>query len=224
MAKTCAQLIARVKQLVGRTGNVASQIDIDNIVLDALNEAQVYIVRKVPNIMDLQVKDTTTLDAATDQYEYDLAGFTIPIAHLMNVWILDGTSSIRLDYEQKDEFDKHYPDVASIAAGVPDIYTRRGNKIEFNCPVSSDYNAKDIRVDYCKWATEFASTVSTATSQLIKADQGLILFAWGETLRAIAKGNPSVIAIANEKKALFNEWLDDYSDYHDLATENITEY
>lgn len=224
MAKTCAQLIARVKQLIGRAGTFSSTtLDIDNIILDALNEAQIHIVRKTPNILDLQVKDITTLDALTNQYEYNIGSFTIPIAHLMNVWILDGTSSRRLRYRYKDDFDKLYPDVSAIAVGMPDCYTRRGNKIEFNCPVSSDYNGYAIRVDYAKWAAEFASTVSTAVSQLTQADQGLILFAWSEALRVLAKGNAALVNIADEKRLLFNQWLDEYSDYHDLATEELTE-
>lgn len=223
MAKTCTQLIARVKQLIGRSGNVNDTLDIDNIILDALNEAQINIVRKIPNIMELQVKDTTTLDAITNQYEYNLSGFTIAIAHLMSVWIMDGTSSRRLKYKSKDDFDRLYPDVSAIGAGMPDCYTRRGNKIEFNCPVSVDYNGYAIRVDYCKWATDFASTTSTSASVLSQADQGLILFAWSEALRVLAKGNASLVAIAQEKKMLFNEWLDEYSDYHDLQTEDLTE-
>lgn len=223
MAKTCAQLITRVRQLIGRSGNVNDTLSIDDIILDALNEAQINIVRKIPNIMELQVKDTTTLDAVTDQYEYDLADFDPAIAHLSNVWIMDGTSSVRLRYREKDEFDRRWPDVSAESASMPQYYTRRGNKIEFDCPVVSDYNGYAIRVDYCKWAADFASAASTATSELIQADQGLILFAWSESLRVLAKGNTSLIAVANEKKMLFNEWLDEYSDYHDLATEDLTE-
>jgi hypothetical protein len=223
MAKTCTQLISRVKQLIGRSGNVNSTLSIDEIILDALNEAQVFIVRRIPNIMELQVKDTATLDTVTDQYEYDLSDFDPKIAHLMNVWIMDGTSSRRLRYKHKDDFDKFYPDVSAIAAAMPAYYTRRGNKIEFDCPVSSDYNGKDIRIDYCKWAAEFTSVDSTEPSELAQADQGLILFAWNEALRVLAKGNTSLLAVANEKKMLFNEWLDEYADYHDMQTEDLTE-
>jgi len=223
MAKTCTQLITRVKQLIGRAGTFSSStLDLDNIILDALNEAQITIVRKVPNILELQVKDTTTLDAVTDQYEYDLSGFDPAIAHLMTVWILNGTESKRLRYKHKDDFDELYPDVSAIASAMPDYYTRRGNKIEFNCPVSSEYNGYDIRIDYCKWAAEFASAASTETSELSQADHGLILFAWSESLRVLAKGNTGLVAIADEKKLLFNDWLDEYSDYYDLQTEELT--
>jgi len=223
MAKTCAQLISRVKQLIGRACTFSSStLDLDNIILDALNEAQITIARKVPNILELQVKDTTTLDATTDQYEYDLSGFDPVIAHLMTVWILNGTESKRLRYKHKDDFDKLYPDVSAIASAMPDYYTRRGNKIEFNCPVSSEYNGYAIRIDYCKWAAEFASAASTETSELSQADQGLILFAWSESLRVLAKGNAGLTSVADEKILLFNEWLDEYSDYHDLQTEELT--
>lgn len=222
MAKTCTELITRVKQLIGRPGTANSNLSIDEIVLDALNEAQVEIVRKIPNVLDLQVKDTTTLDTVTDQYEYSLTGFDPAIAHLMTVWILDGTSSVRLIYKHKDNFDKLWPVVSSVTSGLPSYYTRRGSKIEFNCPVSSEYNGKDIRVDYCKWAADFDSTSSTETSDLIKADKGLILYSWSEALRVLARGNSMMLAIADEKRMLFNEWLDNYSDYHDMQTEELT--
>lgn len=223
MAKTGSQLISRVKQLIGRSGNFSSTtLDLDNIILDSLNDAQVHIVRKAPHLIDLQVKDITTLAAVTDEYEYGLSTFDPAIAHLSQVWILNGTDSKRLRYKHKDEFDRKYPDVSDIASAMPDYYTRRGNKIEFNCPVSSSYNGYAIRVDYCKWAAEFADTSSAETSDLINADRGLILFAWGDALRVLAKGNTNILRIADEKIILFNAWLDDYADYHDMQTEEIT--
>jgi len=224
MAKTCVQLISRVKQLIGRTGAVnVNTLDIDNIILDALNDAQVQIVRQLPHISDLQVKDTTTLDTVQDQYEYSLSGFSPAIAHLQNIWILNGTSSRRIKYLHKDTFDRQWPDVSAVAASWPDYYTRRGNTIEFNCPISSDCAGLDVRVDYCKWAAPFTDTASTQTSELVNADRGLILYAWSDTLRVIARGNQGVLAAANEKRAWFDEWLDEYADYHDMLTEDLKE-
>ena len=224
MAKTCTELITRIKELVGRNGNVSSSISLDDIILDALNNAQLHIVRKVPNILELQVKDTGTLACVTDQYEYSLAGFDPAIAHLSEVWIMDGTDSRRLRYRHKADFDRKYPDVSEIASGMPGWYTRRGNKIEFNCPVASNYSTYPIRVDYCKWAAEFASTTSTEVSRIQQSDKGLILFAWAETLNAIAKGNTTLIGIATQKKLLFDEWMEEFADYHDMQLEEIVEY
>jgi len=221
MAKTCAELITRIKQLVGRSTNVNSGIDIDNIILDGLNEAQIYIVRNCPHILELQIKDTTTLDTVLDQYSYNLSGFTIPIAHICNVWIMDGSSSIRLKYMEKEHFDRKYPDISDIASGCPYIYTRRANTIEFNCPVDSSYAAKDIRVDYTRWAAPFTLAGTTAVSTLINADRGLEFFAWADTLRILAKGNVSLLRVADEKKLWFDEWLDDYSDYYEKQIEEL---
>ena len=223
MAKTCVELIARVKQLVGRSTNLNSTLDLDTIILDALNEAQIQIVRKLSHILELQVKDVTSLVTVLDQYEYDLSDIDIPVAHLSQVWILDGESSQRLTYINKDTFDKRWPDVSVIASGLPKYYTRRGNTIEFNCPVSSDYAAKAIRVDYCKWAAEFESITADEESELINADYGLILFAWSEALRVLAKGNTAILRVADEKLLMFSEWFNTYKSYYSMQIEELAE-
>lgn len=220
MAKTCAQFITRIKQLVGRSINLNSTLDLDNIILDALNEAQLYITRKLPHILELQTKDITTLKCITDHYEYAVPA---AVAHLSDVWILDGSSSVQLTYVHKNEFDAQWPDVPSVGSGLPSCYTRRGSNIEFNCPISSDYNDKVIRFDYCKWPIAFTSSTSTQTSSLINADYGLILFAWSEALRVLAKCNQTILKTADEKLLWFSQWLDNYSDYHDKQTEELTE-
>ena len=216
--KTCVQLIGRVKQLVGRAvaGNT---ISIDQIILDALNDAQAFITRQCPQIMSLQTKDTTTVLTVLNQYAYSIAAVDPAIAHLMDVWILNGLSTTKLDFLATRIFDNQYPDVASISAACPDFYTQRGTQIEFNCPINSDYAGLYLRLNYTKWPTSFASTTSVARSQLLKASQGLIFYAWSETLRAIAKNNPAMLQAANEKRSWFNDWLDDYSQYHDLQVE-----
>lgn len=223
MAKTCAELITRVRQLVGRTTNLNTTLDLDDIILEALNEAQRQIVRKMPHIIELQVKDTTTLNTVTGQYSYSLSGFTYPIAHISNIWILDGTSSQRLHYLDKNDFDVRWPDVSAVSSGLPKYYTRRGNAIEFNCPISSAYNGKDIRVDYCKWAADFEDTSSSATSEIEKADYGLILFAWAEALRVIAKGNAAMVAIAEERFKTFVQWFNNFKSYHNMQIEELVE-
>lgn len=216
--KTCVQMIARVKQLVGRAvaGNT---ISIDQIILDALNDAQVAITRRCPHIMSLQTTNTTTILTVLSQYAYSIASVSPAIAHLMDVWILYGLETVQVTFLDMVTFDKRYPVVASESAACPDYYTQRGTQIEFNCPISSDYAGRYLRLNYCKWPTSFLSTTSTARSDLLKASQGLILYAWSETLRAIAKNNATMLQAATEKRQWFEDWLDGYSQYHDLQVE-----
>jgi len=220
MAKTCADMITRVKALIGRS-TASGTLSLDPIILDELNEAQLEIVRRSPRLTDLQVKDITTLDAATDTYSYDISSstFTIPIAHLRDVWVMDGEDSQWLRFMDRHEFDRRYPSVSDIASALPDFYTRRGDTIEFNCPIKSDYNGNAIRVDYCKWATPFASTDSTEASDLVDADKGLILFAVAGTLRTIAKGDTRMLQRATIERGYFEDWLGKYQAYHDIMTE-----
>jgi hypothetical protein len=215
--KTCAVLIARIKQLVGR--NITSpNLSLDEIILDALNDAQVRIVRDVPNIMELQVKNTT-LSTILNTYSYSFAAFNPPVAHLQNVWILNGLQSQLIRFKDREDFDLKTPDVSAQNAGFPAKWTRRGNAIEFSCPISAEYVGLSIRADYCKWATPFPSTISTATSELVNSDEGLIYFGWAKAIEVIHKDNPNLY---REKLAMFESWLEDYSEYHDLSSQEET--
>jgi hypothetical protein len=215
---TCAQLIDKIKHIAGRGATTTSGLDIDTVLLDALNEAQRKIVKRCPNLEELQVKDITTLDALTGIYSYSIAAFNPEIMFIHDVWILNGTSSFHLEYMEKDDFDLKYPDPSSITAGTPERWTRRGNTIEFNCPVSATYNGLAIRVDYTKKVTPFPTTTSTNKSDIADADDGLMMFAWSKLLRIIARDNPM---LAQEKLVQFNEWLDEFEDQHDIEYEEL---
>jgi len=224
MAKTCSEFITRIKQLVGRSIGTTAALDLDFIILDALNEAQVQIVQKLPCIIDLQVTDTDSIQTVSDEYEYDLDDFEPPIAHITNIWILNGTSSpCKLMYIPRDDFDERWPDISLIGSGLPKYYTRRGRVIQFNCPISAEYSEKQIRIDYCKWPADFDATNVDDESELPNADYGLLLFAWSETLRVLAKGNVALVQIADEKLMLFGQWFNNYKSYHSLQIEESVE-
>ncbi len=212
---TGAELIDQVKQIVGRKLATTSGLDLDTEILKALNEAQRRIARRCPYLTELQVKDTTTLDALTGTYSYSIATLAASILFIHDVWILNGTRSLHLEYRDKDDFDLEYPDPAAVTAGTPKYWTRRGSAIEFNCPVSSTYNGLAIRLDYTKTPTPFASTTSTAKSDLTDADDGLVQFALYRVRKIIDKS-----AAAGEL-TLFNEWLDEFEEVHDMESEEL---
>lgn len=218
MAKTGVALITRVKQMIGRSLTTTSGLDIDNVVLDALNEAQRRIARRCPQLKELQIKDITTLDALTGVYSYSFAGFTIPILFFHDVWILNGTSSFHIEHKDTDDFDLDYPDPSAVIAGTPEYWTQRGSAIEFNCPVSSSYNGMAIRVNYTRKPVDFASISSTATSTIEDCDDGLIQFCLYRIKKVIDKNNP---ALAAAELTLFNEWLDEFEEQHDMEYEEL---
>lgn len=218
MAKSISEIITEIKGLVGRSRSVGTDIDLDTILLNAINYVQDLIVKKCPCILELQVKDTTTLDTVEDQYEYSIA--SLDIAHLQDVWILDGTSTHKLTFIDLELFDDRFPDVDSESVGLPDYYTRRGSNIEFNCPIDSEYASKDIRLNYCKKPAAFTSSISDATCDINDIDTGLILYGWYKALTVVSKNNPN---LALAKRVEFNEWLDEYIDYVDMQTENLLE-
>lgn len=219
MAKTCAEMIARVKYLVGRY-STTSNLPLAEIVLDALNEAHRKIAARVPNCLDLEVVDTTTFDATTDQYEYNLATLTNPyLWHLKRVFVLNGLSSLEVKFMARDRFDRNFPVVSSVTAGFPGYYTRKGNTLVFSCPFSSDYNTLAIRLDYEKKPTVFATTDAVTTSDFADADDGLILYGQYKALDAIARGDTKLLQAAQFKKDQWEEWLTEFEERHDLETE-----
>ena len=115
---TGAELIDRVLYLVGRKDTTAT-LPLNAIILDALNEAQRRIANRVPNMLDLTVVDTTTFDATTDQYEYDLTTLDPALNHLQRVFVLNGLSSDECHFRGRDWFDRLFPDVSAVTAGPP---------------------------------------------------------------------------------------------------------
>jgi len=221
MSLTCAQMIDRVLERVGRK-HTTSTFKLDDVILDALNEAQRTIVRRCPHVLELQVRDTTYCKAETDRYEYDLSDIDPPIAHLRQVWVMNGLETHRVTFKSRKWFDSQYPDPSAVSSGLPTYYTQVGHTLVFSCPFSSDYNGLALRLDYCQWAGEFDSVESQEISDIEDADQGLMYYAEAETLRAIARGNASVLAAARLKEGQFHDWLTELQSYHDLQTEDTT--
>lgn len=218
MAKTCDQMIERVNELIGRK-ETTSNLALDSIVLDALNEAQRKIAEKVPNCLDLQVSDETTFDAATNIYSLDLSTLTVKVSHMSRVWLLDGLSTAEILFMERDRFMRRYPAISSLTAGLPRYWTRTGDTVYFSCPFSSTYDAKDIRIDYSKKPTDFETVSSTATSTFTDADEGLILYGQYKALEAISRKDAATIQKAGLIKGEWVEWLNEFQTRHDLETE-----
>ncbi len=178
------------------------------------------------------VPSTTTYTfAQTGANESNLAAgtsnaYSFPIgtlnpAHIGNIWIQNGSSTRQagLKYRPLKEFRNKYEPVSEESASEPVEYTRQGNKIYFNCPVASDYNALYLRIDYTAWATDLAN--DTTASELSDSNEGLILFALSRVYDQIALAQPMFESKALKTRVLFNNWLDEYIDFNELRLEEL---
>ena len=219
--KTCTALITTIRTRSARSND--STLITEAFVLDALNEAQLEIARRGPGLIDLYTKDTTTFSISTDDTEVDIS--SLDPAHIEHIWILNGEDTRRagLEFMDKGRFYRKYIRVANQSSSEPTVYTRAGNKIVFNCPVSSDYDGLYLRIDYTKWATVFPDTSSTAQSVLSNSDKGLIFFALAEIYDELAMSNPGIETKALKVRAQFEAWLSNYRDYSAMQTEELYE-
>jgi hypothetical protein len=222
-AKTAAQLITTVRTRSGRSND--SVLITAEFVLDALNEAQIQIVRRSPGMIDLETIDEAAYQLSTDQTTLDLS--TIDPAHISKIQLLildidgkdDGTRRQGIEYMRKDRFFCKYVIPASETASEPVHYTRVGNTLYFNCPVSEEFNGNDLRFDYTKFATAFPTIISTNTSDIKDADKGLILFALAECYDEMALTNNRLEAKALKTRGMFDAWLFKFMEYNEMSLE-----
>lgn len=215
--KTGAQLITTVRVRSARSND--SVLITEAFVLDALNEAQIKIVRETPRLIDLDKRDSTTYQISTDDTSFDIS--TLGPAHIGWIWVLNGgdTRQAGLKYRPLKEFQKKYIPIANQSSSEPTEYTRQGNTIYFNCPVSSDYNGLYLRIDYTDWATDLAN--DSVASELSNSDKGLVLFALAEVYDEIALAQPRFESKALKTRVLFNNWLSEYKDYNEMQLEEL---
>lgn len=219
MAKTAAQLIATVR---ARAGRASDQVLITAaFTLDALNEAQLEIVRRSPGLLDLDVSDETTFQVSTADTEVDIE--SIDPAHIQDIWLLNGAATRRrgIRYRPKDEHFERYIIIAGRGDGEWLRYTRQGTKLIFDMPLASDYDELFLRIDYTAWATPFDAVDSDDESDLKDADKGLIFFALAEIYDEIATSNPKLEVKALKTRALFENWLSMYQDYNQTRIEEL---
>ncbi len=215
--KTGAELIATVRARSARTNdNVLITV---TFVLDALNEGQVHIVKKCPRLVDMDKPSTTDYQLSTDDTSIDIT--TLNPAHIGGIWILNGASTRRegLKYRTLEEYRAKYLPVAEQSSGEPIAYTRQGNTIHFNCPVASDYNNLYLQIDYTSWATDLLN--GAVASELNNSNKGLIFYALAEVYDELAMAQPQFEQKALKTRVLFNQWLDEYTDYNEMLFEEL---
>jgi len=215
--KSGADLITTVRARAARSSD--SVLITESFVLDCLNEGQLTIVRNCPRLVDLDKSSTTVYQLSTDDTSIDIS--TLNPAHIGSIWILNGSSTRQtgLKYRPLQEFRKEYIPIANEGSGEPTEYTRQGNTIFFNCPVSSDYDGLYLHIDYTAFATDLAN--GATTSELSNSNEGLIYFALSRVYDAIALSQPRFESKALKTRVLFDRWLDEYKNYQEMLIEEL---
>jgi len=214
---TGAELVTAVKQRSGRTNDAV--LITTSFVLQALNEAQLQIVKMAPRIVSLDKSDTTTYSLTTADTSFDIS--TLAPAHIGGIWILNGAATRKkgLKYRELTEFRRKYIPVASEGDGEPFEYTRQGNDILFNMPVASDFNGLFLQIDYTAFATDLLN--DGTASELPDSNKGLILFALADVYDEIALSMPRFESKALKTRVLYDRWFDDYKDYQTSLIETL---
>lgn len=217
--KTGANLIIAVRQQAGRTNDTV--LITETFVLEALNEAQLKIVRETPRLVALDASDTTTYAIATNDTSINIA--TLNPAHIGGIWVLDGDSTRQegVQYMELGKFRRKYIPVASQDTNEWIRWARQGNTLLFNAPLSSDYNGLYLHIDYTAWATDLLN--GAVASEIPDSNKGLILFALGECYDAMALSMPQFETKALKTRVLFNNWFDEYKDYQLMLIEELAD-
>jgi len=226
MTLSCVSLAADVQALCGRTDDNA--LVTTTRIMHWFNEAQKDIVNRIPGLHAVTFKNTTSLDT-TASLAYALGDITAgdyttqPVAHVWNVFFLDGNSSVRLAFVHTDEFDAHWIDPTNDAAdfGKPKHWTRRGNNIEIRPVCDSAYYDYDLRVDGDFYPRDFTAADTTRYSDLSDVEEGLVHYALANAWRAIgnADGVGGALAKAADFSHKYEDWLDGYAARNDRLSE-----
>lgn len=160
-----------------------------------------------------------TIVKLADKSTIDIS--TLNPAHIGGLWLLNGAQTRRrgLDYVSLGKFQSRYIRVAEESPGEPTEYTRQGTTIILNRPISRDYQGLRYKIDYTAWATDLAN--DTTASELPLSDKGLKLFALAEVFDALALSMPRFETKALKTRALYQGWLDEYSDYQEMLIEEL---
>jgi hypothetical protein len=220
MANTqAATLIANVRARAGRSNDTT--LITPQFVLDALNEGQSEIVLRVPRQIDMDKTDETTYTISTNDLGFDIT--TLDPAHIGDIWILNGSDTRRqgLKYMPLTQFRDRFLPVSEIGTGEPRIYSRQGNNILFNVPVSEDLNGLNLKIDYTKKATDFPNITSTAQSELSNSNNVLTFFALATCYDAMSSSVPRFTTNALKAWADYEKWLLRYRDDNEMKLEGL---
>lgn len=214
-----ATLISNIRARAGRSNDTT--LITAQFVLDALNLGQSEIVLRVPRQIDMDTTDESTYTISTNDVGFDIT--TLDPVHIGGIWILNGGDTRRkgLQYMPLTEFRRNYIPVSAQGSDEPWIYSRQGNTVLYNVPVSSAFDGLSLKIDYTKKPTEFPDVTSIATSELSNSNEVLTFFALATCFDAMASSVPRFTTNALKAWADYEKWLLRYRDDNEMKLEGL---
>ena len=122
-----------------------------------------------------------------------------------------------LKYRELGGFRRKYIPLSNEPPSEPYEYTRMGENILFNCPISRDYQGLNFKIDYTAKPTDLLN--GAVASELPDSNKGLILYALADVYDEIALSQPKFENKALKTRVLFDRWLDDYMNTQEMLIE-----
>ncbi len=227
---TCSQMISEVQTITGATSTdepVATTTQITRWI----NRGQVEIARECPGLMPLVFKNTTSHDI-TQSLRYSMDDITAgdstlqSIAHMYDVFYLDGQETEKLRFLPTDEFDGNWPDPthSDIPTGIPAYWTRRNRSIEIMPLSSCGYCNNDLRFDGDIYPRDFTTNSTYYSDISLGVESGLVVYAVAEYYKAIgedARGELWSKRFSNDNPSDEANigWLEKFKEANNIMTE-----
>lgn len=220
MANTqAATLIANVRARAGRSNDTT--LITAQFVLDALNTAQREVAQSTPRQVDLDKTDESTYTVSTGETGFDIT--TLDPQHIGHMWILNGGDTRRkgLQYMPLPQFRGNFVPVSQQAPDEPWIFSRQGNTVLYNVPISAAIDGLKLKIDYTKKPTEFPDITSVAESDMSDSDNVLTFFALATCFDAMSSSVPRFTTNALKAWADYEKWLLRFRDENDMKLEGL---
>lgn len=155
-----------------------------------------------------------------DKPRIDLSGLSIKPMFVGGLWLLNGDSTERegIRYLPKEKFDRRYLPVNTTGQGHPQRYTREGDTLVFDAPVSDSYMGLPYRIDYSKYPTALTNDASS-TCDMRDTNKGLMLYGLKEVYLALSFSRPQFTQQYDRANGMFENWLDTYVEEIEMQTE-----
>lgn len=169
------------------------------------------------NLTDDTATSFGTIVKKSDKYFIDVTSLNPFSVH--DLWILNGSSTRPggLRHLPNKKFDNSFGPIGVRGEGEPRWYTRRGNLIIMDSPVSSSLSGLPIRVDYTRYPTTLLN--DSTVSILRDSDKGLTFFALAEIFEAISFSQSDFQIKAARARATYVDWAEDYIEAIEIQRE-----
>ena len=194
MSLTFAELVTEVQAYVGHGSDAAGALVGATRVGRYVNWAINRIVRDWPGLRDVHTIDRVTLKCQANIWEYYLNAYEEkPVAHIIKLRYIrpDNTdyNIIKPYVGGLDAFDRDIPYIPDLGTGIPEVYVRRGNRIEIAPMPGANEAETPLWLEY----SYLPGTIATTTEPVITDfDEVIIAYTLVRVLRVLGKNQESV--------------------------------